>query len=140
MENELELLQTLNIVLLVVSPAVIAACFTVFFHTIIGSPQVEHIPFIDENGKEMVNMNVDINDNMIFSAIGDYAASAYIWFENTRFSEIVNPFKVFMCQFCFNFWSSGILALIVILNSSLNWYYFIAIVVFSSFIRTKYVA
>lgn len=140
MENELELLQTLNIILLVISPAVIAACFTVFFHAIIGSPQVEHIPSFDENGQEMVNISVDVNDNMIFSAIGDYAASAYIWFENTKFAEIVNPFKVFMCQFCFNFWVSFILSIVVIDNTSLNWYYFLAIVVLSSFIRTKYVA
>lgn len=135
-----ELFNIITVILLVLQPAIVAACFTVFFHKVIGSPEITAINSINEDNEHITELDYAIDDTMIFSFLGNIFARAYINFETKRIAVIANPYKVFICQFCLNFWVSGTLAVLTILTSSLNWYYFLAIVVISSFIRSKYIS
>lgn len=131
-----EIIYFVYVAIVVLFTSLLSACITVFVHTIIGSPTIHTI-----HNADGYNIEIETNDSMIFSFIGNFVANMYAKFDKANLFDLPNPFKIFICQFCLNVWVSGILAVTIIANSNyLNWYYFFAIVVISSFIRDKYVA
>lgn len=103
----------------ILSYAILTPCITLFIYTVIGSPKVfDNVVYDNEKPY------VEITDSMLLSFFGKFIAKMYIKFRK-------NPFNVFLCPYCLNFWVALLVATFASYNNHISYISIVAIIALS---------